>query len=246
MKQGEKQSVEFILLHSTKYGDSSLVLHTLSREFGRRSFFLRSVCSASAVAGGAAKAGGGAKRGGSRAAVAGMVSPMNIIEGEVAPVRSSPQAMPAVGALSSVRPLTGIRGDLRKGCITVFMAEVLFRALRDGASEDGLYEWCRSKILLLDALEGNFVNFHLIFLLELTAALGFRPEFRDIAPFIPPEHAAVAESLLKLPFEEALLVPMTGAVRSDLVDSFLAYFETHLEYPLNIRSAAVLKDLFRQ
>ena len=49
---------------------------------------------------------------------------------------------------------------------------------------------------------------------------------------------------MRLPFEEAMLVPMTGAVRSSLIESFLSYIETHLEYPLHIRSAAVLKDLF--
>ena len=152
--------------------------------------------------------------------------------------------MMTVSSLAASYPLNGLRGNLYKASISMFMAEVLFRVLRDGANEEGLYDWCIRKILLLDAMDGNFSNFHLLFLLELTSVLGFRPEFSDLAPFVSEENAAVAENLMRLPFEEAMLVPMTGAVRSDLIESFLSYMEIHLEYPLNIRSASVLKDLF--
>ena len=241
MTRGSRQPIEFILLHSTKYGDNALVLHTLSREYGRRSLFLRSVSAASAVAGGGGRA---SRKGGARAAVTGLVSPLNIIEAEVMAGPSSGSAMMTVSSLAASYPLSGLRGNLYKASISMFMAEVLFRALREGANEDGLYDWCVRKTLLLDAMDGNFSNFHLLFLLELTSALGFRPEFQDIAPFVSADNAALAGSLMRLPFEEAMLVPMTGAVRSSLIESFLSYIETHLEYPLHIRSAAVLKDLF--
>ena len=169
---------------------------------------------------------------------------LNILEGEVAVNPASSSAMMTVSSLAASYPLNGLRGNLYKASISMFMAEVLFRVLRDGANEEGLYDWCIRKILLLDAMDGNFSNFHLLFLLELTSVLGFRPEFSDLAPFVSAENAAAAESLMRLPFEEAMLVPMTGAVRSDLIESFLSYMEIHLEYPLNIRSASVLKDLF--
>ena len=169
---------------------------------------------------------------------------LNILEGEVAVNPASSSAMMTVSSLAASYPLNGLRGNLYKASISMFMAEVLFRVLRDGANEEGLYDWCIRKILLLDAMDGNFSNFHLLFLLELTSVLGFRPEFSDLAPFVSAENAAAAESLMRLPFEEAMLVPMTGAVRSDLIESFLSYMEIHLASPLNIRSASVLKDLF--
>lgn len=243
MNQGKKQAVEFIILHSTKYGDNSLVLHTLCREYGRRSFFLRSVSSPSSVAGDSIRRGG---KGGSRAAVAGLVSPLNIIEAEACGSHVSGSAMMTVSGLAAAYPLGGLRGDLRKAGISLFIAEVLFRALREGAAEEGLYDWCVGKILLLDAMDGGFSNFHLLFLLELTAALGFRPEFADIAPFLDGASAPLAERLMCLPFEEAMLVPMTGSARSSLIESLLSYIEAHLEYPLNIRSLSVLRSLFQE
>ena len=174
----------------------------------------------------------------------GLLSPLNILEGVAAVNPASSSAMMSVGSLATSYRLPELRGNLYKASISMFMSEVLFRALRDGANEDGLYDWCVKKILLLDAVQGNFSNFHLLFLLELAGVLGFRPSFADISPFVLTDELPVAEQLLQLDFEEAMLVPMTGSVRSSLIDSFLRYIETHLEYPLNIRSAAVLKELF--
>ena len=241
---GKKESIEFILLHSTKYGDNSLVLHTLSREWGRRSLFLRSVSGPSSLSG--ASSGGGRRGGGSgsRSGVMSLVSPLSILEGEVSVNPVSASSMMTVKGLGAVCPLQSLRTNFSKASISMFISEVLFRTLREGANEEGLYDWCVKKILLLDALEGNFSNFHLLFLLELTVALGFRPAAADLAPFVPETLRSTAEKLMSLPFEEALLVPMKGEDRSALVESILAYIETHLEYPLNIRSTAILRELF--
>ena len=242
---GKRENSEFILLHSTKYGENSLVLHALGRDWGRRSLFLRSVSAASSLSGVLSSAGSnGGRRGGSRAAVAGLVNPLNILEGEVVANPASADSMATVRGLGAACPLTSLRGSLAKSCISMFIAEVLFRTLKEGANEPGLYDWCRKQILLLDALEGNFSNFHLLFLLEFAVALGFRPSAPDLAPFVPEELRPLAGKLMNLPFGEALLLPMNGAARSSLAASFLAYLESHLEYPLNIRSAVVLKELF--
>ena len=40
-----------------------------------------------------------------------------------------------------------------------------------------------------------------------------------------------------------MLLPMNGKVRSSLLESFIRYIEIHLEYPLNLRSVAVLREL---
>ena len=47
------------------------------------------------------------------------------------------------------------------------------------------------------------------------------------------------------PFEESLLVPLTGQSRSEIADSLLQYLSAHLETRLNIRSLGVLSELYR-
>ena len=226
MTGDNSRNIEFILLHSTKYGERSLVLHTLSREYGRCAFFLRS------VAGG--KAGNGR--------IANLISPLNILE---ATISNSRGGMPTVSNPVTSLPLPGLRNNPYKSSISIYLAELLFRAIKEGGNEPGLYDWCEQKILLLNALQDNFSNFHLMFTLELSAALGFRPEYRDIENFIEADYRHIARELLRMPLSEALILPMNGTVRSSLLESFIRYIELHLEYPLNIRSIAVLKELLQ-
>ena len=46
------------------------------------------------------------------------------------------------------------------------------------------------------------------------------------------------------PYDEALLLPLTGKARSEIAGALLDYLSSHLEYRLNIRSLAVLGELF--
>ena len=149
---------EFILLATTKVGEKSLVVHTLSPEWGRRSFI-------AGVSGKTPMA---------------LFQPLSIIDGEV--VENSKSDLWRLRELSAGEPLGGIRNDIRKNTMTLFMSEVLYRTLKDGTHEEGLYEWCRHSILTLDALASDFSNYHLRFLLEFAGALGFSPALEDLAP----------------------------------------------------------------
>jgi DNA repair protein RecO (recombination protein O) len=141
-------SVRLIVLNSTKLGENSLVLHCLCREMGRRSFIVT------------------VRKGGSRA----LYLPPNILDAEVIENRKSD--LWRLRGISAVHPLNGIRSDFDKNAISLFMSEVLWRAVQDGAAEEGLYDWCERSVLTLDALEGDFANYHLRFLMELAGAMG--------------------------------------------------------------------------
>ena len=134
---------QLIILNTTKVGERSLVLHALSPDWGRRSF-IASV-----------------PKGGGMA----LFQPLSVLDAEI---KENPRSeLWRVHALSASHPLTGIRTSAAKNAMTLFMSEVLYRTVRDGAREEGLFEWCERSILTLDALEGDYANFHLRFLLEL-------------------------------------------------------------------------------
>ena len=179
------QNTELIVLHTTKFGENSLVVHTLSRDYGRRSFFVR----------------GAGKRQMS------LFLPLNILEADIQ--ESSKTTLFTARNISSRHPLSGIRNNLYKNSMTMFMSEVLFRVLKEGADEQGLYQWCEKNILLLDAIQTDFSNFHIRFLLEMTMVLGFSPEARNLEPFVG-EHYPIAERFMKEPFAESMLIPLSG------------------------------------
>ena len=140
-------------------------------------------------------------------------------------------------------PLVSLRTDPSKNAITLFLGEVLYRAVRDGMAEEGLYDWCERSILTLEALEKDYANFHLRWLLELAAAMGFEPSAEDLSPFAG-ELFQDVKALLDASFEEAMLLPLSGERRSELCEVFIRYLSHHSESTLDIRSLRVLRELF--
>jgi len=212
-------SSRFLILAVTKVGEKALVLHTLSDDWGRRSFIVT-------VGKGTGMA---------------LFLPLNILDAEV--VENPKSELWRLRALKAVHPLSGIRSDIRKNTMTLFMSEVLYRVLKDGAGEEGIYGWCVRSILALDALESDFSNFHLRWLLELATALGFSPSLEDLAPFAG-ERLSDVRALLHLNFADSMLYPLSGALRNELADIFLQYIGYHAETRLEVRSLAVLRELY--
>lgn len=213
-------SAEFIVLHVTKFSENSVVVHALSREYGRHSFFVKGVGTKTSMS---------------------LFLPLNILEADVRESTKS-TLFPAVN-VHALHPLNGIRGNIFKNSITLFLAEVLYRVVKEGGKEEGLYDWCVESILLLDALEADFANFHIWFLMDLAVHLGFAPKAEDLMPFAG-EHLDKLSRLFSSSFSEAMLIPLTGAVRNEIAESLLRYVEYHCESPLNVNSLAVLRELF--
>ena len=214
-----KSKAELIVINHTKFGESSIVLHTLSSEYGRRGFLVK-VSPRTAMA---------------------LFLPLNILEAEV--TENPKSDLWYARNFVSVTPLNGIRGNIHKNTMTLFMSEVLYRVVKDQTNEDGLADWLKSQIMTLDALNSDFANFHLLFLLNLCAALGFDPDLAGLAPFADKKLIHI-EALLKTPFAEALLLPLSGADRNAIAESILKYIEYHTESAVNVRSLAVLREIY--
>lgn len=214
-----KSKAELIVLNHTKFGENSIVLHTLSAEYGRHGFLVK-VTPKTAMA---------------------LFLPLNILQAEV--TENPKSDLWYARNFVSVTPLNGIRSNIHKNTMTLFMSEVLYRVVKDQTNEDGLAEWLKGQILTLDALQSDFANFHLLFLLRLCSVLGFDPDASGLAPFVD-KHLSQMESLLKLPFAEALLYPLSGVDRNTIAESILRYIEFHTESTVNVRSLAVLREIY--
>lgn len=210
---------ELIVLHTTKFGENSIVVHTLSRDYGRRSFLVR---------------GAGKK-------VMSLLLPLNILEAEI--TESTKSTLYTARNLTSRHPLLGIRNNIYKNTMTMFLSEVIYRTIKEGVQEHDLFEWCRGQILLLSAMESDFSNFHIRFLLELSVALGFSPETSDLMPFVEENYTTVSQ-FMTASFAESMLIPLSGQVRNKICEDVLRYIEYHSESTLTINSLKVLRELF--
>ena len=100
------------------------------------------------------------------------------------------------------------------------------------------------KILILDDMGAGFNNFHIRFLMELCIILGFSPDSHGLAPFAG-DRMETMDRFLKASFEEAMMIPLTGAVRNEIAEDLLRYIEFHSESSVNVKSLQVLRELFR-
>ena len=210
---------DLIVLNLTKLGESSVVLHTISREYGRKSFVIKV----------------------SRKTPMSQFLPLNILEADV--TESTRTTLWRAGRVTVKHPLTGIRSNIYKNTMTLFMSEVLYRAVKDGAREDGLFEWLERSILTLDAMERDFSNYPLRFLTELAVAMGFSPSAEALAPFAGRYHSLLSE-FIEAPFTESMIIPMNGEVRNALSEILLKYLAHHSESSLNVQSLKVLRELY--
>ncbi len=213
------ENIEAIVLGHTKFGENSVVVHTLSEAYGRRGFLVRV---------------------GKKAGMA-LLPPMNILEMDIVPNPKS--TLWSARNLTARDPLNGIRNNLYKNTMSLFLSEVLLRTVKDGQMEDGLFPWCVRSILTLDGLENDFSNFHIRFLLEFADALGFRPTFEDVAPFAE-KHLQQLKPFLSAGFSESMLIPLRGEERNALCEDILRYLEYHTESAIRVQSLAVLREVF--
>ena len=109
------ENIEAIVLGYTKFGENSVVVHTLSEAYGRRGFLVRV---------------------GKKAGMA-LLLPLNILEMDIVPNPKS--TLWSARNLTAKDPLNGIRNNLYKNTMSLFLSEVLLRAVKDGQAEDGLY-----------------------------------------------------------------------------------------------------------
>jgi DNA repair protein RecO (recombination protein O) len=147
-----------IVLHTIKYGDSGLVAWVLTDVGGRRSFMVQGVRSS---------------RG--RGNKAALLQPMFLIEFEgYSPPRAE---MHRFRELHAAVVLRSVPFDARKSTVALFMAELLYRLVREVEADSPLFDFVWEAVSSLDSMDeaSAVANFHLWFMVGLARYLGFFP-----------------------------------------------------------------------
>ena len=145
-------------------------------------------------------------------------------------------------------PTVSIRSDVRKRSIVLFLSEVLYRLLQSEESENvGLYHFIRQSTLALDQAEVGIENFHLQFLLQLAGYLGFGFDWLRPEDEIGLGHSAEVDQLARdlLHADFFTHFEMNGHQRSEILESIIGYYRTHVHQGLDIKSLAVLQSIFK-
>lgn len=233
-----------IVLHALRYNDEQLIVHLLTEQAGAMSMLVRVSHSRRTSVNHA------------------LFQPLSIldIEWEERPKADLQRPKAARTAIH----FKSLPYDPHKSAIALFLAEFLHYAVRREPESANLYEYVVRSVVWLDTCERGFANFHLVFLLRLTRFLGFMPNVEDyregsffdlrasafttVQPLHPdylsPQDAAIVPKLLRMRYGTMHVFKFNGAERSRLLETVNTYYRLHVAGFPELKSLAVLKDLF--
>jgi DNA repair protein RecO (recombination protein O) len=151
--------------------------------------------------------------------------------------------------------------DPVKGSVQLFLAEMLYKSLREESSDEELFEYVTSALQFFNS-GTNHAFFHLIFLIRLTKFLGFYPKgkFTDESHYFDLQNGVFTSnrnsSLHTLDqdvsrhFAELISseydteIRMIASVRRKLLWALVEYYRLHLEGFGEVKSLPVLMEVF--
>ena len=232
-----------IVLKTTLYSESSVIVQVFTEKFGIQSYLINGVKKPKAKI------------------------PMNVLQPlHLLDMVVYHKVNTQLQRVSEVRPspvFKSIPYDVIKNTIVQFLNEVLYKSIRQQGAEDALFSFIYNAISWFDETEKPSANFHLAFLLKLSRFLGFAPheqtrkdqkyfdlqegEFTSLMPihpyFIEKTDADFFLLLFSTSFEKIFEIKIDNATRRFLLDKILIYYTLHTASFGQVKSHQVLEDI---
>jgi DNA repair protein RecO (recombination protein O) len=216
-----------ISLHAIPYRDTSLIARFFTEEFGLQGFVVNGVRSSKArISPGLFQA----------------MMPVDLVQ-----YHDSRKDLNRFSEIKAAFPLNEIPLHPVKSAQVIFIAEYLSRVLKDHLENRPLFALSYAWISQLDSMAENFESAHLGFIWHSFLHLGITPDNAEIllerGTPLHEEHREQLHIFLndESPFA-AFRVP--SAVRQTVLDALVNYVRTHMEGMGELRSLAVLRQVF--
>jgi DNA repair protein RecO (recombination protein O) len=233
-----------ILLHSFKYGDTSLIAHIYTEQFGRQAYIVKGAYSKKA------------------SIKANIFYPLNLLEMEV--YRKQNNNLQKLKEVWNNPIYTQIPFRPERNAIAVFIAEILYRTLLEEEANPILFGYLFNSLQILDLETKNIANFHIIFLIQLSKHLGFfpfnnfsetnlifdllngryEPETPMHGNYIHRDESVVFASMIAKGFNEIDTIILSRQLRHYLLEKLVEYYRLHISGMGNIKSLQILKEVF--
>lgn len=232
-----------IVLKTTLYSESSVVVQIFTEKFGIQSYMIN-----------------GVKKPKAKIRM-NMLQPLHLVDMVVYHKTNT-----SIQRVSELRPspiFSSIPYDIIKSTMAIFLNEVLYKSIRQQMADEHLFDFIFSAICWLDENSEANVNFHLAFLLKLSRYLGFAPsmqtksdqsyfdlqegEFKPTLPvhphYLEKSDAILFISLFTSSFEKINQIKLENKTRRFILDKILIYYTLHTASFGDIRSHQVLEDV---
>ncbi|MDR3118980.1 MAG: DNA repair protein RecO [Mediterranea sp.] len=238
------QKTTGIVLHTLKYNDTSNIVDIYTELHGRVSFLVPV---------------SRAKRTSVKPV---LFQPLSIMELE-ADFRTSAGLYRIKEA--KAYPFKSIPYNPYKSVIALFLAEFLYRAVKEEGENHSLFVYLKHSIEWLDECAAGFANYHLVFLMRLTRFLGLYPnldgyrqgDYFDLLNagftairsdkhsfYVNPEESFRLIRLMRMNYDTMHLFAMNRAERTRCLAITCDYYRLHIPGFHELKSLAVLQEFF--
>lgn len=241
-----RSTTRAIVLHTTPYSETSLIVKAFAEQSGAVSLIVSGV------------------KGGRGRMHSNLFQPLSLLELTLSGRHGA--TMQRITDASFSPPFTTMHNDVVKSTIALFLAEVMYRSIREEAPNPTLFGFIHRAVQILDLIapgSPGLARFHLHFMIQMTRHLGFFPhgEYKSgqslfdmqegtFTTAVPrhPEWMEVAQSqilyrMMTGSFDDLQPLSIPKALAKSLLHSLARYFELHVTQGHPIVSYKVLEEV---
>lgn len=234
-------STKAIVIHSLKFGDTSLIVKLYTQTDGIKSYLIKGAFSNKSKF------------------KAAYFQPLTLLD-----IEASHNNKGTLNSLKEVRVhyhYQTIPTNIVKQTILIFLAEILNSSLVEDGNQETLFEYLITALTWLDTHDKTS-NFHLLFLLNLSKYLGFYPETKmnganyfdlsegkfsnnlTVGEVINNDDLKLFKSLLGTNFDSIDELKLNSQIRQQLLNILIHYYEIHISGFKKPKSLPILKSIF--
>lgn len=214
-----------IVFRFTKYGETSIIVTLFTELFGLQSYIVNGVRT---------------KSGKNKIA---LYQPLTLLDLVV--YHREHANINRIKEVKCLYPYQTISTDIKKSALAMFIIEVLNKTVKEESHAQELCEFLIQSFIILDQLQNNTENFHIIFLVKLSRFLGFGAHHvNEIlgARVTSMENEHIIGKLLKSEFKDSIHMQLHQ--RREILDLILKFYADHIDNLGEMKSIQVLREIF--
>ena len=233
-----------IVLHSIKYGETSLIVNCFLYDIGVKSFVVKGVFNSK-----------------NKKFSKSYFLPLSIIS-----INYSLKKNKDLGYIIDAKPtkiFTSLHIDLFKSSVIVFISELLNSVLKESpGSNKKLFKYLEYSLIWFDKSTQE-VNFHLKVLVDLTKFIGFYPNIKEeshkffdlglgtsaqlkpIENYIEDPELKIFKNLLGTNFEDLNSMKIDNLLRAKMLGLMIDYYSLHLQMFKSPKSTNIFNEVFK-
>jgi DNA repair protein RecO (recombination protein O) len=237
------QKTNGIVLQTTKYSETSLIVKIYTQNFGLQSYIV---------------SGTRGRKSKNKSSVFQSLTLVDLVS-----TGNAKNSLYRISEINILQPYNNIPYDIIKSSLALFLNEVLVKSLKEPHPDDELFQFLKNSLLILDIYQENCSNFHLSFMLQLSRFLGFFPQgkYSENTPFIDlkegsfiakrPIHSCYLDQDLSKSFSDLLFggyeslkdIKIDNYNRRQLLNGLIMLYQLHIDSFGVLKSPDVLEEI---